>query len=133
MSKKEHTILKCTECGAIVEVLDECTCTDSCTFQCCGKLMIEMKEKSADSATEKHVPVATELPSGGTKVVVGSTPHPMTPEHYIEWIEIINGPYVNRCRLKPGDAPEAQFHVTVKPGMIVREYCNLHGLWVNKL
>ena len=26
MSEKELAILKCAECGAIVEVIDECTC-----------------------------------------------------------------------------------------------------------
>ena len=130
MSEKEHTVLKCAECGAIVEVLDECTCTGDCTFQCCGKPMIEMKEKTADMATEKHVPVATALPTGGTKVVVGSTPHPMTPEHYIEWIDVQTSQGFQHKVLNPGDKPQACFALcegeTVEA---VYAYCNLHGLW----
>ena len=57
----------------------------------------------------------------------------MTPEHYIEWIEIIDGPRSERIRLKPGDAPEALFQLKLKPGVVIREYCNIHGLWVNNL
>lgn len=129
----KNSILKCTGCNAVIEVLDECTCTENCTFTCCGKPMTLMQEKTADMATEKHVPVPSALQSGDTKVVVGSTPHPMTPEHYIEWIEIIDGPRSERIRLKPGDAPEALFQLKLKPGVVIREYCNIHGLWVNNL
>jgi len=127
---KKLSILKCAACGASVEILTEGTCGE--ILKCCGQDMSVLDEKTADSATEKHVPVPTSMPSGETKVAVGSVPHPMTPEHHIEWIEIINGPYVNRYHLNPGDAPEALFHVKLKPGMTVREYCNIHGLWVYK-
>ena len=130
MSEKEHTILKCAECGAIVEVIDECTCAGDCTFQCCGKPMTELKEKTADMATEKHVPVATALPSGGTKVVVGSTPHPMTPEHYIEWISLQTKSGNQRKVLQPGDAPKACFAICDGDEVeAVYAYCNLHSLW----
>ena len=44
-------------------------------------------EKTADKTTEKHVPVIEEI-EGGFKVTVGSTLHPMTDEHFIEWIEL---------------------------------------------
>jgi superoxide reductase len=87
-----------------------------------------MEEKTADSKVEKHVPVITATPNG-VKVVVGSVPHPMAEDHYIEWIEVVNGPYVNRKYLKPGDKPEAEFYVKMQPGLIVREFCNKHGLW----
>jgi superoxide reductase len=90
--------------------------------------MALMQEKTADSKTEKHVPIFGEA-QNGVKVIVGSTAHPMTPEHYIEWIEVINGDYVNRKRLKPGEAPEAEFYVTKQEGLVLRSYCNIHGLW----
>ena len=127
---RKLAILKCPVCGASFEVLTEGSAAE---VKCCGEPMKVLEEKTADAATEKHVPVPETLPSGETKVKVGSVPHPMTPEHHIEWIEIINGPYVNRYHLSPGEAPEAMFHVKLKPGMIVREYCNLHGLWVFKV
>ena len=126
---RKLAILKCPVCGASFEVLTE----GGTEVKCCGEPMKVLEEKTADAATEKHVPVPETLPSGETKVKVGSVPHPMTAEHHIEWIEIINGPYVNRYHLTPGEAPEAMFHVKLKPGMIVREYCNLHGLWVFKV
>ncbi len=120
-------LVKCTECGAVAEELIPCNCP--CELECCGKKMAPVEAKTADSTTEKHVPVAEKLSTGGTRVIVGSTPHPMTDAHYIVWIEIINGPYVNRYYLKPNMPAEACFHVELKPGMIVREYCNIHGLW----
>lgn len=127
---RKLNVLKCPVCGASFEVLTEGSVAE---VKCCGEPMKVLEEKTADAATEKHVPVPETLPSGETKVKVGSVPHPMTAEHHIEWIEIINGPYVNRYHLTPGEAPEAMFHVKLKPGMIVREYCNLHGLWVFKV
>jgi len=121
-------IYKCSRCGNVVEV----TNGNAGTLNCCGAPMDLMEEKTADSSTEKHVPIVAAAGSG-IKVVVGSTAHPMTEEHYIEWIEVINGDYVNRKYLKPGDKPEAEFYVPEKEGLILRSYCNLHGLWVNKL
>ena len=55
----------------------------------------------------------------------------MEPDHYIEWIEVINGAYVNRYQLKPGEPPQAAFYVPMQPGLVVRAYCNKHGLWKN--
>ena len=130
---KKHSILKCAGCGAVVEVLDECSCGENCTFTCCGKEMTLMEPKTADTAKEKHVPVPSAQPSGETKVVVGSTLHPMLPEYHIEWIEIIDGPHTERQYLAPGGAPEALFHLKLKPGVTVREYCNIHGLWEVKI
>jgi len=88
-----------------------------------------MPEQTAEFKTEKHVPYPT-ASGNGTKVVVGeSALHPMVENHFIEWIEIENGSYVNRQYLKPGDAPSAEFYVPLQKGMIVREFCNVHGLW----
>ena len=72
---------------------------------------------------------ALNLKDSGVKVVVGSVAHPMTEEHHIVWIEVFNGAWLNRKYLRPGDAPEAEFYVPYKPGLVVRAYCNLHGLW----
>jgi len=121
---KKNEIYKCGN-GMTVEILSD---ADSCSLQCCGEPVELLEEKTADAATEKHVPLLEENGSG-IKIVVGSTAHPMTEEHYIMWIEVINGDYVNRKYLKPGDAPEAEFYVPKQDGLIVRSYCNLHGLW----
>lgn len=117
-------IYKCEKCGNMAEI----THGGHCTPECCGQPMSLLEEKTADFKNEKHVPMAVEG-KYGVKVVVGSTPHPMTPEHFIEWIEVINGDYVNRMALKPGDKPEAEFYVPLNQGLKIRSYCNLHGLW----
>lgn len=86
-----------------------------------------MDEQTADSSTEKHVPVI-EKTSNGYKVTVGSTLHPMEEKHYIEWIEMIADGKSYRQYLKPGDQPVAEFCVEAKE-VSAREYCNVHGLW----
>ncbi|MDT8284281.1 MAG: desulfoferrodoxin family protein, partial [Thermovirgaceae bacterium] len=86
-----------------------------------------MEEKTADSATEKHVPVI-EKNDGGLSVKVGSVPHPMEEKHFIEWIEVTVDGKVCKKFLKPGDAPEAFFAVDGND-VKAREYCNIHGLW----
>ena len=70
----------------------------------------------------KNVPIIE-----GRKVKVGSVPHPMKEEHYIEWIEIISGDRIYRTFLNPGDLPEAAFEDFTPEK--VREFCNIHGLW----
>ncbi len=116
-------IYKCEICGNIVEVLHE----GAGELVCCGAPMKLFSENTADSATEKHVPVIEKV-DGGFKVVVGSTLHPMEEKHYIEWIEVIADGTAYRRFLKPGDAPEAVFNVEAGE-ITAREYCNVHGLW----
>ncbi|MHC4638619.1 MAG: desulfoferrodoxin [Planctomycetota bacterium] len=116
-------IYKCTACGNIVEVVHAGTGQ----LVCCGQPMEKLDEKTADAATEKHVPVIEKV-AGGIMVKVGSVPHPMQQEHYIEWIEIIADGKAYRQFLKPSDAPEAIFNI--EAGQITaRELCNVHGLW----
>ena len=79
-------IYKCEVCGNIIEVLHE----GAGELVCCNQPMKPMEEKTAEAATEKHVPVV-EKTAEGIKVTVGSVPHPMQDEHYIEWVQIIAG------------------------------------------
>jgi len=117
-------IYKCEKCGNIVEMVHG----GPGELVCCGVPMKKMTENTVDAATEKHVPVVEEIEEG-IRVKVGSIPHPMTDQHYIEWIEVKNGPWVNRKHLTPEDKPEAEFYVKMQDGLEVREYCNIHGLW----
>jgi len=116
-------IYKCAVCGNIVEVVYG----SSGELVCCGQPMELLDEKTADAATEKHVPVIEKI-DGGYKVTVGSTLHPMEEKHYIEWIELLADGKAYRQFLKPGDAPEAVFNVEAD-SVTAREYCNVHGLW----
>ena len=116
-------IYKCEICGNIVEMVHG----GKGELVCCGKPMALYKENSTDAAQEKHVPVV-EKTGNGYKVTVGSVAHPMEEDHYIEWIELIAGDFSSRQFLKPGDAPEAVFCID-SDDVVVREYCNIHGLW----
>jgi superoxide reductase len=110
---------------ALVEVVQ--ANENACDLACCGKPMEKLEAKTADAATEKHVPVI-EAVDGGYKVTVGSVPHPMEEAHYIEWIELSGPSFIYRHYLKPGDAPEAIFKVDAQD-VSAREHCNKHGLW----
>ena len=128
---KQREIYSCTCCTALVEVLlsEDCDCCP----ECCGKPMEKLEEKTADAATEKHVPVIEKV-EGGYKVTVGSVPHPMADDHYIQFIELTIGDRVFHQALKPGDAPEACFCAcpcTDDCSISAREYCNKHGLWAS--
>jgi len=116
-------IYKCAVCGNIVEVLHG----GVGELVCCGQPMELLDEKTADAATEKHVPVIQKI-DGGYKVTVGSTLHPMEEKHYIEWIELLADGKAYRQFLNPGDAPEAVFNIEADP-VSAREHCNVHGLW----
>ncbi len=116
-------VYKCDLCGNIVEVLHG----GKGELVCCGESMKLLSENTVDAAKEKHVPVK-EKTAAGTKVKVGSVPHPMEEKHYIEWIEVIADGKVYRQFLKPGQAPEAVFPVEGS-SLTAREYCNLHGHW----
>ena len=119
----QKQIYKCEICGNIVEVLHQ----GGGTLVCCNQPMTLLKENTVDASKEKHVPVI-EKTKNGFIVKVGSVEHPMIPEHYIEWIEIIADGVSYKKFLKPGEKPEAEFCIKAK-NLTAREYCNLHGLW----
>jgi superoxide reductase len=120
---KRHEIYKCEVCGNIVEVVHG----GAGQLVCCGKPMKLLVENTTDAAKEKHVPVIERL-ADGFVVKVGSVAHPMLEEHFIEWIELIADGRACRAYLKPGDQPEARFHIKAEK-VTAREHCNLHGLW----
>ena len=62
-------------------------------------------------------------------VKVGSVSHPMEEKHFIEWIELVCDGKAYRQFLKPGEKPEAVFEIEGADSIVVREFCNLHGLW----
>ena len=116
-------IYKCQVCGNIVEVVH----AGDGELVCCNKPMELLGEKTADAATEKHVPVIEKIDTG-YKVKVGSVPHPMEEKHYIEWIELLADGKSYRQFLEPGSPPQALFEIQADK-VTAREYCNVHGLW----
>ena len=120
---EKYEVYRCPYCGQVIEVLQ-----GGEDPVCCGKTMLLMHENTSDGAKEKHVPVI-ESCGNGIKVKIGSVEHPMTPEHYIMWIEVIDGDMLYRKQLAPGSVPAACFDIPYSDKLVVREYCNLHGLW----
>lgn len=121
MTKKKE-LYRCNTCGNIVEVLNE-----GAVMSCCGRPMMRLEGNKTDGAIEKHVPVIEKI-DGGYLVRVGSTAHPMTKEHYIQWIELLTENEVLRKELDYNSKPEAIF-LTNKDVVCAREYCNIHGLF----
>lgn len=118
-----------TECGMVAEVLykenKECVSASGVKFE-------KLEEHTEDAVREKHVPYIEEKENGYLVKVGKETAHPMLENHYIAMIEIIvDGDKLYRKYLKAGDAPEAFFEVPKGKEVKVREYCNLHGLWVS--
>lgn len=130
---KKDSVYKCPVCGLVLTVLNGCSCEQG--VFCCGREMVLMPEQTADSAAEKHVPFPSADPQNGLlKVMVGQNmAHPMTGQHHIEWIEVRSGDRVYRKELHAGEEPCAVFPVKLEAGMILREYCNVHGLWSYKI
>ena len=93
---------------------------------CCGEPMTELEIKTADTGVEKHLPTVKKNGDLWT-VTIGEVLHPMSAEHYIQWIAVVQDDRVERVSLNPTDEPKATFHV--QGDADVYAYCNLHGLW----
>jgi len=118
-----NQIYKCSVCGNIVEMVH----TGMGELVCCGQPMELQQEKTEEEKFEKHRPII-EKTSAGVIVTVGSEPHPMESQHYIEWIEVITEHRVYRKYLEPGMDPTAEFFLEAEH-LEARAYCNIHGLW----
>lgn len=117
-------ILKCSHCGNVTFVLHDA----GVPMMCCGEPMQALVPGSTDAAQEKHVPAVT-LEGSTLTAAVGSVPHPMLQEHYIEWVALHQGDRVQFVKLHPGEEPKATFVAEEGKPYTVYEYCNLHGLW----
>lgn len=119
-------LYKCANCGDIYEkTYAACGCVPVCN----GEPTVELSANTADPDENKHVPFI--IPQGDSVLVkVGKNePHPMEPEHYIVWISVVTPDgHEIRKYLKPGDKPEAVFHVKAD-GLVAYELCNKHNLW----
>ena len=91
-------LFRCEVCKNLVEVVIE----GDGTLVCCGEDMKELTPSNKDEMKEKHAPVVENY--GTSHVIkVGMQPHPMSEEHYIQFIEIISKDkrYVKRKYLYP--------------------------------
>lgn len=102
-----------------------------------------IKDAGKPTAVEqKHAPVLLlpeKIKAGETfelTVTVGEVLHPMSPAHYIQYVELLAGNEpAGRIEFAPGfNQPKATFFLRFdRPvTLVVREYCNLHGLWESR-
>ena len=116
---------KCAHCGNIIAFVQD----KGVPVVCCGEKMQEIIPGTTDAAVEKHVPVV-QVEGDKVTVTVGSVPHPMAEEHFIQWVSIETLQGNQRKELKPGQEPCACFKICEGDQVVCAyAYCNLHGLW----
>lgn len=122
MMKNELIIKKCKSCGAIVRVIEDCTC-ENCGISCCGEAMEVLVPNSVDAAVEKHVPTFEKVEDE----IFVKVNHVMEKEHFIEWISLVADNKEYFVKLYPEQNAECRFpYIT---GSVLYAYCNKHGLW----
>lgn len=116
---------RCSVCGKIIAMVKD----SGAETICCGKPMEMLAAGSVDASKEKHVPVY-EIKGNKVFVVVGATEHPMTEEHYIEWVALETKLGNQRKLLSKTGEPKTCFSLCEGDEVVaVYAYCNLHGLW----
>lgn len=118
----------CEHCGNIIGMVHD----SGVPVVCCGQKMTRLEPGTVEASHEKHIPVVS-VEDGKVNVNIGSVPHPMTDEHYIQWVYLQTDRGGQRKCLSPGDAPELSFALAEEKPVAVYAYCNLHGLWVAEL
>ena len=115
----------CKHCGNIVAMIRD----HGVPIYCCGERMEELLPGSTEASEEKHIPVYC-VDGNTVHVSVGSVEHPMTQEHYIEWICLETEQGIQYAHLAPGDQPRATFSVCDSDEVRgVYAFCNQHELW----
>ncbi len=118
----ELVIKKCLKCGALVRVLNDCTC-DNCGIKCCNEQMKKLIPNSSGASEEKHIPKYKKV----DKEINVTLNHPMEEDHFIEWISLVHQDKEEIVFLHPGDKAECKFNYI--PGSTIYSYCNKHELW----
>lgn len=117
---------KCEKCGNVVELLND----KNPDMTCCGDVMKELVPNSSGAAEEKHAP-SCHVEDEVVLVTVGRQKHPMEDGHYIMCVIAEYSDSVVRYNYNPGEEIDIMFDY--EPGMKIYAYCNLHGLWMEKL
>lgn len=118
----------CEHCGNIIGMVHD----SGVPVVCCGQKMTRLEPGTVEASHEKHIPVVS-IEDGKVKVDIGSVPHPMIDEHFIQWVYLQTDRGGQRKCLSPGDAPEVSFALAEEKPVAVFAYCNLHGLWMTEL
>jgi superoxide reductase len=128
MTNKKPKFFICKHCGNLVGMIFN----SGAPMTCCGDKMTELVPNTTEAAHEKHLPV---ISISGDKVTVkiGSVEHPMTEQHYIQWVYLDTKHGGQRKALNPGDKPEVEFAIDGDEVIGAYIYCNLHGLWETEI
>lgn len=115
---------RCPVCGNVLLKVAGSSVVPSC----CGRPMQQLDAAVMEGNTEYHIPVVECCANGKVRVTVGHSPHPMTSEHYIQFIylETEHGGMIQY--LRPGEEATATFCTHEAP-VAIYACCNLHGLW----
>ena len=115
----------CNHCKNIIAMIKQ----SGIPVHCCGEKMQEMIPGTTEGAQEKHIPVY-EVNGNQVTVSVGQVHHPMTPEHFIEWVCLESQEGLHCRRLKPNMPPQVSFALAEgETVQAVYAFCNLHSLW----
>lgn len=115
----------CKTCGNIAGLIFD----SGVNPDCCGEPMTLLMANTRDASVEKHVPVA-DFSKNCVEISVGVAPHPMSADHWIQWIYLLTDQGGHRYELTPGMVPKASFFLKPEEHpLAVYAYCNLHGLW----
>lgn len=122
--------LKCNLCGQIIEVVTD----TNMPIICCNEQMHEIKaNEKEEELKEKHIPVY-KIEKGKVITRIGSVPHPMSKDHYIEWVALVTNKGKQQKCLKPGDFPRVEFSLGKDERVEeIYAYCNIHSLWKIKV
>ncbi|PKM63198.1 MAG: desulfoferrodoxin [Firmicutes bacterium HGW-Firmicutes-21] len=118
----------CKHCGNLIGMIH----SSGAPITCCGDHMTLLVANTVDASYEKHIPAVT-VDNDKVMVNIGSVDHPMTAEHYIQWVYLQTEKGGQRKCLKPGEAPNVSFIAEDDKPIAVYAYCNLHGLWVKEI
>ena len=115
----------CNHCGNIIAMIKD----QGVPIKCCGENMQEITAGSSEGAQEKHIPVY-HIDGETVTVSVGEVAHPMTPEHYIDWVCLETEDGFQLKKLNQGMSPHISFSITKGDNIIaVYAFCNQHSLW----
>ena len=121
----EMKFFVCEHCGNIIGVIHDA----GVPMMCCGQKMKQLESGVIEARREKHLPVVS-VDGNTVTVSVGSVEHPMTEEHYIEWVCIETEHGIQYAHLNPDDKPKAKFSICDGDEVrAVYAFCNQHDLW----
>ena len=115
----------CNQCGNIIAMVNDC----GVPVKCCGENMQEIIPGTSEGAQEKHIPVY-EIKGETVTVSVGEKEHPMTSEHYIDWVCLETEDGFQLKKLRVNEAPKISFSILKGDSIkAVYAFCNQHSLW----